>query len=76
MFAVIDAAALVDEPFSECAAFHLCTTADYLIWTSSRLRRRPGVQAKVNSHQMACCPLICVNDEDRSAARNYFERGR
>jgi len=26
MFAMIDAAALLDEPFSECAAFHLCTT--------------------------------------------------
>jgi len=25
MFAVIDATALLDEPFSECAAFHLCT---------------------------------------------------
>ena len=45
MFAVIDAAALLDEPFSECAAFHLCMTADYLIWPPPRVRRRRGVQA-------------------------------
>jgi hypothetical protein len=72
MFGMIDAATLLYEPFSKCAAFH-----------ASIIRFKPVNALCIATqiwgkdlHYLAALALICINHRNRNLDSNYFEHTR